>query len=332
MVDVRLQIRLLCVLIVFLFAGAACKKKERASEEVGLPVPEVAGGIEIIDARGKPISLKHPAIQIVSLLPSLTEYICQLDKGHLMVGRSEWCKYPLEALDVPVVGSLNKVDDSKISRLTPDVVLVSALMPDNQIEHLESLGTTVIVFDHQNWGSICRDLEVLGKVLGASGDVKTLIAWLERHRRTVANELNSIEDTTPIRTAVLYSLDPLSSAGKNTFIDEFISLSGGVNVAADLPSNWPTLTVEELIQRQPEVLLISSEVEASVDSKAKLAKLTQDPHWSQLPALKNNRVYILDADTLTVPGPRQVVALAQIAAALHPELFDAPVGLRHLDR
>ena len=63
--------------------------------------------------------------------------------------------------------------------LKPDVVLVSKMMRDEQVQHLESLGLTVVVFDHQNWDTVLRDLEMFGKILGAEGDIKTLISWLK---------------------------------------------------------------------------------------------------------------------------------------------------------
>ena len=131
--------------------------------------------------------------------------------------------------------------------------------------------------------------------------------------------------------AVLYSLKPLYTAGAGTFVDELITLCGGSNVASDLASPWPTLSMEGLLQKQPDVLLISTEAGPAGELPGTLQALAADPVWSQLTAIQNNRVYILDGDTLAVPGPRQVVALAQIAAALHPALFEAPEQLQHVN-
>lgn len=292
---------------------------------------EIQSGISLTDARGKTIPLQNPAIKVVSLLPSLTEYIFELDQGHLLIGRSDWCRYPEEALEVEVVGNLDKAVDERLVALKPDVVLVSKMMQKEQVQHLESLGLTVVVFDHQNWDTILRDLEVLGKILGTEGDVKTLVAWISRKREIVRREIESLENSNPISTAVLYSLEPLHTAGAGTFVDELITISGGSNVAAELDSPWPTLSMEGLLQKQPEVILIASEAGADGDLIGNIQGLAMDPVWSQLNAIKNNRVYLVDGDTITIPGPRQVVALAQIAAALHPELFETPDQLQQVN-
>ena len=324
------QIVLAVVIVLIALVFADCRKRDSESTSPS-PVTSIQGDITFSDARNKSITLRHSAIKIVSLLPSITEYLFELDRGHLLIGRSDWCRYPAEALEVEVVGGLDKAVDERLVALKPDAVLVSKMMRDEQVQHLESLGLTVIVFDHQNWDTVLRDLEMLGKILGAEGDIKTLTSWLERKRQSVQDELESLENSTPVSAAVLYSLKPLYTAGAGTFVDELITLCGGSNVASDLSSPWPTLSMEGLLQKQPDVLLVSTEAAPVGELPDNIQALATDPVWSQLAAIQNNRVYILDGDTLAVPGPRQVVALAQIAAALHPELFEAPEQLQHVN-
>ena len=320
---------LACLFLATNFLFAACKDKQEETNT--RPDFASTGAISFHDARGKEISLDDPAIKIVSLLPSITEYIFELDQGHLLIGRSDWCRHPAAALEVEVVGGLDKAIEERLIALKPDVILVSKMMRDEQIQHLESLGLTVVVFDHQNWDAVLSDLEVLGKVLGNEGDIKTLISWLDRKRSIVRMEVESLEGSAPIPTAVLYALKPLYTAGAGTFVDELITLSGGINVASDLSSPWPTLSMEGLLEKQPEVILISTEAGPQEELLGNIQALAQDPVWGQLSAFQNHRVYILDGDTLAVPGPRQSVALAQIAAALHPDLFEAPVQLQHVN-
>ena len=312
-----------------MFAWTACEKKESESPTHVFESTENFT-VEVIDARGETIQLRHPAIKVVSLLPSLTEYIFELNKDNLLIGRSKWCRYPQEALAIEAVGSLDQVDKGRLTALNPDVVLVSRLMPDEEIEAIEALGFKVIVFDHQNWESIRRDLEVLGKVLGNSGDISTLISWLEQHRRIVQQAMDDFEQIDPVRTAVLYSLEPLSSAGKGTFIDEFIHLVEGVNIAAELLSPWPTLTMNFLTEQNPEVLLISTDAGKPVELLESIRELAVNGPWAELEAIKNNRIYLINGDSLAVPGPRQIQALAQIAAAIRPAIFEAPPELQQV--
>ena len=310
---------------------ASCSKKEDvespavANESVGKP------GITITDSRGRTVSLKNPAIQVVSLLPSVTEFMFELDQGHLLVGRTNWCKNPKEALEVEVVGTLDNPVIETLVKLNPDLIIASAFLRHEQVTQLENLGLTVAVFDHQNWDAVVTDLERLGQLLGNSGDVKTMIAWLSRHRQNVKEEVNEHGPKEPIKTAVLYALESLYTAGEGTFIDEMIQLAGGINVAADLTSTWPMFSMEGLLAIQPEVLLISTEAGEINALVEKIRTLSEGDVWGQLNAVKNNRVYLLDGDTLAVPGPRQPIALMQIAAALHPDLFEAPKELIHVN-
>jgi iron complex transport system substrate-binding protein len=302
----------------------ACKKKDTQQEE-GPPNVEVfQSAIHLTDARGEAVSLDYPAIKIVSLVPSLTEYMFELNKGHLLVGRSEQCRYPADAENVPVAGSLEKPDYDALEKLKPDVVLVSTVVPPDAISRLEESDLTVVVFDHKNWETLCGDLENLGKLLGAPGDVRTLISWMNRQRKNVQSEVESLSNQEPIQTAMLFSFDPLTAAGSDTFVDEFIQLAGGMNVAGNIGSAWPKISLEQLVLGQPEVLLISSDV---VKADIQLETLLSGTDWSKIPAIKNHRVYQIESDIITIPGPRLMKGLGEIAAAIHPELFDTPTGL-----
>jgi len=314
--------------LVLVTGFAGCGKQEQSEATTDITTLEQQSSIHVIDALGRTVDLKHPAIKIVSFLPSLTEYIYELDRGHLLVGRGDSCIYPPKTLELPIMGSLENPDIERIFNLKPDVVLVSKLLPREKLIWLEEAGLRVVVFDHQNWESLRRELNILGKLLDAEGDVRTLIAWMDRQRNNVISEVESLPDAMPIRTAVLYSLNPLTTLGKGTFIDEFIRLSGGKNIAADLNGVRPIISKDQIYLSQPEVILITKEL--AIESKLLFTVLTQES-GSSIPAIQNHRVYQIDTDLLTIPGPRQILALRQIAAAIHPDIFEKPLGLIQID-
>jgi iron complex transport system substrate-binding protein len=320
--------RILCFPLITLSVifSASCKKKPYESSKDSSNV-YYSDSINFEDARGEPIALQHSAIKIVSLVPSVTEYIFALDRGHLLIGRSEACEFPEAALEIEVLGSSKSIMSERLVALKPNVILVSKKMEAHQIAKLEAQGFSIVVFDLQNWNAVLRDLEILGKILNAEGDVQTLISWLTRKRTTIEAEIGSLEESTPLSTAVLHSLDPLRAAGAGSFIDELVSISGGSNMMEDGSSQSPTLSFKALFQKQPEVILISTQ---AADGQG-VKELAKDPMWSQIPAFKNNRVYLMDGDTLAIPGPRHIIALEQIAAALHPDIFDNPNGLTHVN-
>lgn len=312
-------------------AVVGCGKAEKDNAAVNEASQPETEAIEVVDARGRSVRLKHPAIRLISLLPSLTEYLFELDKGHLLIGRTNWCRYPQEALEVEVVGGLENPVVETLVRLKPDLILAGPFLRNEQVNHLESLGLTVATFDHQNWETVVRDLTILGKLLDNPGDIKTLISWLEGQRQAIKDIIEEEGRNNPVKTAILYALEPLYTSGAGTFVDEMINHAGGINIAADLSSPWPMISMEELLQKQPEVLLISTEAGAPQTLVETIRKLREDAVWGELEAMRNNHVYLLDGDPLAVPGTRQIKALRQIAAALHPDLFAAPEGLVHVN-
>ena len=320
------------LVIAFLFSVAwwACGNKDKAPQTTAVPATSEQL-IEIEDARGKTVSLERSAIKVVSLIPSLTEYIYQIDKGNLLVGRSEWCLFPEDAQKVKVAGGVNEMDEEAILTMKPDVVLVSRMMNLDAIDYLESKGLKVVILDQQNWKSIRNDLEILGKIIDSSGDVKTLMGWMEGHRKSINDQIMDLKDLRRIKTAVLYDRDKLNTAGPHTFVDEMIDLAGGANIAAGEKSQWPSLSFETLLHRNPEVIIFAASEENPTPISELARILITSGTWSQLEAIKNNRVFLIESDLLTIPGPRQTLALRQIARAIHPNLFEKAPGLLQLD-
>lgn len=315
-------LQLLSLLLLVLIPEVVCAESPR-------PGPAERTALE--DARGRTVALDKPAGRIVSLLPSLTEYLFEIDQGHRLVGRTHWCRFPPETQSIAVVGGPENPVVESILTLAPDVILAGPFLREEQVDHLESLQLEVVTFDHSNWATIVRDLSLLGKIIDREEDVQNLIRQLDEKRRSIAAQSRDRGRDKPIRTLLLYSLEPLYSCGADTFVHELIEAAGGQNLAADSPSPWPMLSLESVLAKQPEVLLVSSEGGNPEELMKKIRLLPQDPIWGLLDAVKNNRIYLLDGDTLAVAGPRIVSALDQIAAALQPDIFDAPPELIHLN-
>ena len=145
------------------------------------------------------------------------------------------------------------------------------------------------------------------------------------------DQIEESRNLEPVRTVVLFDLDELHTAGAATFVDEMINLAGGDNIANGETSQWPTLTMDILLRKQPEVIIIATVAENSTTMVEMFRSFQTSGDWSQLEAIKNNRVYMMDSNLLTIPGPRQILALRQIASAIHPALFEKPVRLMQLD-
>ena len=181
-----LQLR--CLLLLVLIPEVLCAESPR---------PGSAQGADLVDARGRTVALDKPAARIVSLLPSLTEYLFELDQGHRLVGRTNWCRFPPESQSIAVVGGPENPVVESILAMTPDVILAGPFLREEQVDHLESLNLEVVTFDHHNWATIVRDLSLLGKIIDREEDVQNLIRRLDEKRRSIAAQSRNEAGTNP---------------------------------------------------------------------------------------------------------------------------------------
>jgi iron complex transport system substrate-binding protein len=122
----------------------------------------------------------------------------------------------------------------------------------------------------------------------------------------------------PQRSVIyLVALDPPMSAGRGTFVHELIGIAGGRNVMSDASALWPPVSVEDVLSRQPDVVIVSATDVARDDV---LANLRRRPGWRGLAAVQAGRVHVVDTDLFNRPGPSLVFAVGAMAAAIHPEL------------
>ena len=323
---------LACIVAITLVSACKNKGQARESPHTTPSHSESDHMIEIQDSRGEHHTFRNSPIKIVSLLPSITEYLFQLDKGHLLVGRSDSCRFPPETSDIPVTDSRGRIDRPKVLGLAPDVVFAGPQLPNDDIEYLTNQGLNVVTLDLKTLEDIRNSLRNLGKILSNSGDVETLLGWMDRHYRDISREIdNGHEDIDRPETLILDDLNPLHTVENKTFVDELISAASGINLITSETSLQPPLSPKQLRDLQPQVLIIATR-EGELASMTNAAQqLGQSELWSDIDAIKNNRVYLIDYDLLTIPGPRQVQALRQIAHVLHPDMVDFPPKLIKID-
>lgn len=263
----------------------------------------------VIDDLGRSVTLPAKITRIVSTAPSVTESIFAAGAGDRLVGVTTFCDHPEQAKTIAKVGDTMTPNMEAIIALKPDVVLVSTA---SQIEAftqtLAENGIAVYVTNPTSLDSVIDDLGKLGDLFGTAEHVAEVVSGLKRRVSSVRDKLNAQE---PVRTFVQISREPLFTVGKTSFLNALIEAAGGRSVTADVESAYPKLSKETAIALRPDAILISE----SPDN--------QEPNevFRNSPAVTNGRVYKINADLLSRPGPRLVDALEQIAKLLHPEKF-----------
>lgn len=270
--------------------------------------------LTLTDDAGRSVTLQAAPKRVVSLAPSNTEAVYALGKGDLLVGVTEYCDYPPEAKQKPKIGGYTKIDLEKVVGLTPDLVLATNIHVKTIVPELEKRGLTVFAIEPQSVSEVIAKLATFGKLLDANDQASKLTAQLKSRMDAVTSKVA----TAKTKPRVFYEIDKtLYTAGPGSFIDDLLVKAGANNIASDAKSQYPQLSPEVVIAKDPEVILLGDMNYGETPEQVKAR-----PGWANITAVKTNRVIpITDENLIARPGPRIIDGLELIARAVYPELF-----------
>ncbi len=269
------------------------------------------GGLTVTDDLGRTIHLDSPAQHVISLAPSITECLFAIGAGDRIAGVTDYCTFPPAATTKPKIGGITTPSIEAIVRLHPDLIVLS--MEGNvrqDFDRLVDLHIPVFVTNPRTLDGIYRSLHQLGVLTDHEADADSLTRALQTREEAVRRHAG----TSRVPVLLLLSIDPLIAAGGNTFLNDVLRLAGGDNIAATIPGTYPALSREIVLARNPAVLLLTTDLVHNTDNL-----LTQFPEWRNLDAVRNNRVYRIDPDIISRPGPRALDALELLSHYLHPD-------------
>ncbi len=256
---------------------------------------------------------------IVALAPSMTEQLFAVGADDQIVGRDEMSMYPEAALEVTSIGSLwGELPAEAILALEPDLVLAAETISPEIVTALQDLGLQVYwQTNPTTFDDLYENLRDIAALTGNQDMVEPVIEDLSS-RVAAVEEAVSGADMTP---SVFYELDGTDpsnpwTTGSGTFIDYIITLAGGVNAAADLQGDYAQMSAEALIIADPLVILLGDALYGVTPES-----VMERAGWDAIAAVKNGAVYPFNPDILSVPGPRLVEGLEEMAKLLHPSLF-----------
>lgn len=277
----------------------------------------------VTDDLGRRITIPTNIQRAISLAPSVTESIFAVGAGDRLVGDTTYCDYPEEAKAIQKVGDTLNPNLETIVSLKPDIVFVSgASQLETFTKTLDQNAIAVYVMNPLDLDAVVNDLWQLGVIFGTEHKSGNLVSELKDRERKIRETLATFhaEDEQPgsydervgtLKVFVQISKEPLFTIGKSAFLNNLLDSAGGRSVTEDVPSAFPKLSKETALSLQPQAIILSE----SPDN--------QEPNevFKDSPAVKNGRVYKINADILSRPGPRLIDALEQIAKDLHPEKF-----------
>ncbi len=252
--------------------------------------------------------------RIVSLGPINTENVFLLGAGDRLVGDTVYCVRPEAARHKAKIGSVMLVSIEKIIALKPDIILATAMTSSEQVQKLRGLGYQVVRFRQpESFVGICRQFIALGKLLGLE---KRAMAIVKQAKVKVAKIKRRTSGLSGQKVFLQVGTKPLFGAIPGSFINDFITLAGGVNIIADQSRGITKL--EKVIARNPDVIIIAimgSETGIAGDEKRTWQKFTI------VNAVRENRIFIINPDLACSPSPLTFVkTLATVAHMIHPDL------------
>lgn len=263
--------------------------------------------VQVKDDRGRVVVLPQPPQRIVSLLPSLTESVCELDQCHRLVGVDRYSNWPESVARLPKLGGGIDPSIEAIVAVKPDVVLLAA--SSRASDRLEALGLKVVVLEPKTHADVRRVLGVVGQVLGVPQAEGADRLW-----RVIDAAVQAAAQSLPPKargTRVYFEVSrgPYA-ASEASFIGESLTRLGVRNVVPASLGPFPRLNPEYVVRANPDVLMIGN---------SSMQSMVPYPGWATMRAVRENRVCVFgpgDAEVVVRPGPRMAEAARIMARCL----------------
>ncbi len=279
---------------------------------------QAAAPISVTDDVGQVVTLASPAHRVISMIPAQTEIVKILGGVDHLVARTQWDTDPALA-HLPSTGNALSPSVEWLVAQHPDLVIA---WPDNDarnvINQLRPLGIPVYSSRVETLPEITSMIRRIGTLLGEDARADSLVRSIDAQMDSVRA---AVAGRKPVTVLYALSIDPPMAAGANTFVGSVIQAAGGVSLFAEMKQLWPQVSLEEIVKRQPDVILLPVGESASGSAKA----LRTLPGWRDLEAVKSGRVYEVNADLFHRPGATVGEAARTTARLLHP---DATAALR----
>lgn len=253
--------------------------------------------------------------RIVSLAPSVTETLFALGAGEQIVGICTFCDFPREVERIDRIGSYIAPNVEAIIAKAPEVVI--GVPPNNPeaVEALRRAGLRVVIVQVDTIEQIDAAMRTIAREAGRETEGEALLADVQRQMAAVRARLDGAPQR---RVLMVVGQNPLIAVGSGIFLNELITQAHGINIAAETNQQWPRLSLEVAVAKQPDVIIDGSMGSEEKD-EPQLFGVWQN--FPELPAVRNNRLYGRRSYTLLRPGPRLAEGFEEIARLIHPERF-----------
>ena len=297
-------------------ADGSVMKRRQQGILTGMPFMANIAPRTFVDDSGRKLYFAKAPRRVLSLAPSLTEMLFAIGLDEQIVGVTNFCNYPPAVAGKPKVGYTQPNLESLLA-LRPDMVAAPGeLLRADVLAKLEALKVPTFIFEAKSLEHVLAHIHTLGRIFERSSAADVLTRHMRERIAEVSRRVETVE-----RKRVLYVLSshPLITVGPDSYIHQMIELAGGINVAAGTSGAYPRLSMETVLEKDPEILVFPV---GSTESVPEHEQQTWE-RWTGLSAVQRHRLHVVSSDALNRPGPRVVDGLEQLAQVIHPEAFSS---------
>lgn len=263
----------------------------------------------LTDETGRTVAVPDHPHRILCLVPSITDTVYAIGAGDDVAGISDYVQFPAEARSKPSVGSISNPSMEAILALHPDLVLGMPHANDASVlDQLRRLNIPVYLVDPHGVAGIFHSVTSLGQATNRDAQAGAELARLSQRMEAVRV---NVKGKPVVNVFLAVSYDPVITIGQGSFITEMIALAGGHSITDDIHQEWPHISMETVVARAPQALLMMRGGRVTIDN------LKDKPGWSVLPAVRAGRVYYMDK-RMDFPSPVAIDALEDLAKQFHP--------------
>jgi len=295
---------------------AACRGAETPAP-TGTAAP-AAFPVTITDSAGRQVAIPAPPQRIVALAPNQVEVLFAIGAGDRVVAVEKNTDFPPEAAKPKKIAAYPFPNLEEVVALNPDLVMVSFSLEAQKVPEMERRGLRVLFLDApKTVEGVFDQIATVGRATGRLPEAEALVASMRQRIGAVEGRLRG----TQRGPRTFYELDPtLFTAAPNSFIGDMLRILKVQNLAEGAPGDYPQLSAEAIIARDPEIILLGDHAQYGYGQETQ-ETVKRRPGWGAVTAVRTGRIYAVHPDLISRPGPRIADGLEALARLLYPELF-----------
>lgn len=305
---------------------------EGVINELRFMIEESRYPMTFVDATGRSVTISKKPERIVSTAPSITEILFLIGAGKYVVGVDQFSNYPSVVQELKdngtltVVGGYSTINIELILGLKPDLVLMDAGLQERFAKQLSDMGLTVLVLKSSTISDVFSNILLLGAITGQTDNALSLVSEMRNViSNTHAKVIQYLNSTGGHELKIYYEIFPdYWTVGGTSFINDIISLAGGINVFANETQAYFVVSPEAVIAADPDIIIMNYNYGYYGSAEDLVNRVASREGWGNITAIASRKVYVLSGeleDIIVRPGPRSAIAVAALARIMYPEAF-----------